>query len=362
MRSIPRWGRVVADPHEFLIQIRRGRVIRSGQGMSCFKWPWDSVAVVPTSIRKLSFAADQVTLEKVGVEVTGLAVYRIAEPLVAWRMVDASHDALADILRDMLLGATRRIVATLGVEECIAHRKERVAEALMREIAPVLAGQGTTGDGTDQGWGVVLDTIEIQNVRVLSERVFARLQSPFREKLALDALVAHDQVAREEGRLAAETRRRAEQSRRELMAEEEARLEAERRRESEARAHAEALADRAQQAEIARMRLKTEAERDRAAIELEARRHAQEAEIELTRARRTALTDLSEARLTEILLTDTMPALAHAFRGSFDRIQVTTVGGAAGAEPYAVLSAGIDKVLDVVRQARATGTTPVRKG
>ena len=86
--SIPRWGRVTAQPNEFLIQIRDGKVVRSGQGLSCFKWPSDSVTLVPTSIAKLSFAADQVTLEKVGVEVRGLAVYRIADPLLAYRMVD----------------------------------------------------------------------------------------------------------------------------------------------------------------------------------------------------------------------------------------------------------------------------------
>lgn len=101
MRDIPRWGRVTANANEFLIQMRRGRVVRSGQGLSCFKWPWDSVAVVPTSIAKLSFAADQVTTEKVGVEVRGLAVYRIADPLLAFRMIDVDRSTLTEILREM---------------------------------------------------------------------------------------------------------------------------------------------------------------------------------------------------------------------------------------------------------------------
>ncbi len=74
MERIPSWGRVTAQPHEFLIQIRDGKVRRSGQGVSCFKMPGDSVTLIPTSISKLSFRADQVTLEKTGVEVTGLAV------------------------------------------------------------------------------------------------------------------------------------------------------------------------------------------------------------------------------------------------------------------------------------------------
>src|SRR5260221_13118372 len=83
---IPPWGRVTAQANEFLIQMRAGRVVRAGQGLSCFKWPADSVAIVPTSIGKLGFAADQVTVEKVGVEVKGPAVYVIAEPLPPFRV------------------------------------------------------------------------------------------------------------------------------------------------------------------------------------------------------------------------------------------------------------------------------------
>src|SRR5690606_30962855 len=170
------------------------------------------------------------TLEKVGVEVRGLAVYRIAEPLLAFRMIDLDRTSLTDILRDMFVGATRRIVSRLSVEECLTHRKDRVAAALMAEIAPILAGEGALEDTNAAGWGVVLDTIEIQDVRVLSQEVFHRLQAPYREKLALDALVAADRVTQERARLEASMRRAEEQARRELMAEEEARMTAERRR------------------------------------------------------------------------------------------------------------------------------------
>src|SRR5688500_10647427 len=157
MTEIPRWGRVTAGANEFLIQMRDGKVVQAGQGLSCFKWPSDSVAIVPTSIAKLAFAADQVTVEKVGVEVKGLAVYRIAEPLLAYRMIDLDRTSLTDILRDMFVGATRRIVASLTLDECIRHRKDQIAAALMNEIAPILAGEGAAADTSAAGWGVVLD-------------------------------------------------------------------------------------------------------------------------------------------------------------------------------------------------------------
>jgi hypothetical protein len=67
-----KWGLITARPSEYLIHMRRGKVRGvSGQGASCFKLPGDSVAIVPTSVQRLQFTADQVTSEKVGVQVTG---------------------------------------------------------------------------------------------------------------------------------------------------------------------------------------------------------------------------------------------------------------------------------------------------
>src|SRR5512132_1719124 len=112
--KLKRWGRVSARPSEYLIHMRAGKVrpATSGQGASCFKFPSDAVAVVPTTVQKLRFSADQVTREKVGVEVTGLAVYRIAEPLIAFRMLNFSfperaQQKLEEMLVEMFAGAAR---------------------------------------------------------------------------------------------------------------------------------------------------------------------------------------------------------------------------------------------------------------
>lgn len=341
------WGTVVAEPHEFLIQIRGGKIRRSGQGASCFKLPGDSVALISTAISKLSFVADQVTREKTGIEVTGLAVYRIVDPLLAHRMLDLDRLALTDILRDMFVGATRRIVASLTLEECITHRKERVAAALMSEISPVLGGQGAQEDSTAMGWGVVIDTIEIQNVRVLSEEVFARLQAPYREQLALAALAAEDEVKRERERREAERARQAEADRRELMAEEEHRIAVERQRVAEEERHRAALAEARERAEDARALARTQAATERAALDLATKRASEEHALEIERQRR-ALPDLSDARLDEHMQTETLPALAQAFRGSFDKITVAPPEG----DLFGFLSGGLDTTLAAARRGR----------
>lgn len=199
-----RWGYITAKPSEYLIHMRRGRILRktTGQGASCFKWPWDSVAMIPTTINRLQFTADQVTLEKVGVQVTGLAVYRIVEPEITFRMLNFSYaerasEKLADILREMFVGATRRHVANLSVDAVITRRKNTIAQELMSELAPVMRGQGQSEDSTSTGWGVVLDTVEIQDVRILSDEVFRDMQAEFRAQLALRARQAELENAKE---------------------------------------------------------------------------------------------------------------------------------------------------------------------
>ena len=56
-----RWGFVTAKPSEFLVHVRRGQVRErsSGQGATCFKFPWDAVSIVPTSLQRLRFGAQR---------------------------------------------------------------------------------------------------------------------------------------------------------------------------------------------------------------------------------------------------------------------------------------------------------------
>lgn len=330
--------------------------MREGQGVSCFAWPWESVAILPTTLTKLAFVADQITLEKVGVQVSGLAVYRIAEPRVAFAMIDGGDPgAIGEVLREMFVGATRRIVSGLSLDECLTHRKARVAAALMQEIAPVLAGEGHGTQATGRGWGVVLDTIEIQDVRVLSPEVFSRLQAPYRATLKLAALHAESEVAETQARLAHARALDEERARVATMEHEEARLARERARDDEQRRHEQARQADSELAAQARELRRVEASRDRLALELavaaerlraeldEARLRA-ELDAERTRLARAACGDLSEARLREVLLTETMPRLAEAYRATFGTVQLTQVQ-TDGGEPLASLHAMVSSTL-----------------
>jgi hypothetical protein len=334
MARIPAFGLVVAAPHEHLVLIRSGAVVRSQQGGSVWRWPGDTVACIDTSVRRLKFTADQVTREKTGVQVTGLAVYRVVEPLVAWRMLDMNDpERVEGILAEMFVGATRRLVANLSLEDCLTRRKDALAAELVAEVAPVVSGRGAPGDATDRGWGIAIDTIEIQDVRVLSDEVFTRLQAPFRGKLALDAVRAEAEVERASAAVREEVERRAEDHRRAMLALAQSRVEAERAARREELAHETEIASTKLAAELERRRIADAAARAEADARAEAavgiaEREAQalrlraEAESAKLRLERAALDDVSEARLREILLTTTIPEAAKGLRGLVGEVQV----------------------------------------
>ncbi len=382
-RSIPQWGRVTAAPHEHLLLIRNGQVVRSQQGGSCFKRPGDVVALVDTSVHRLQFTADQVTREKTGVRVTGLAVFRIVEPEIAYRMLNLGQpDDYHEILREMFTGATRRLVANLSLEDCLTRRKDALATELMSEVAPVVQGGGRPQDGTDRGWGVAIDTIEVQDVRILSEEVFSRLQAPYREGLALEAARAEAGVAQERAQIEAEQAHAKEQHRRELMAIEEARLEAERERARQRLAHQQELKQLAQQstatlekaaleAQIASERRQTEAEAERERLELRGRAEREalwakakaakaqvEAEAQATRERLAAEALAERERLAAKVSAERERLLAEAgVETARMRAEAVREEGAAAAEVKRLERAAMDQISPARLQEIALSET-----
>lgn len=409
--KLKRWGFVGAKPSEYLVCTRGGDVDprRSGQGMRIFKWPWDSVSIVPTTLQRIEFTADQVTRERVGVQVTGVAVYRIAVPLIAFRVLnftysEAATEKLADTLREMFVGSARRLIANLSLDECLTRRKEAIAGFLMQEIAPVVSGEGSPYDTTSKGWGVVIDTIEIQSVTIQSSQVFAHLQAPYRAEIAARAELAELDRQRQLAERRAETERLSHEARLESMRATrmlEARTEAEateveareaaRRAEMQAtaaRRNAELERDRVlHQIQIAEEQRRAKAAADVAALEAERARieavHAQAAlevdhdkamklaqaglalelrkrdadekeyENQLEAAHQTRMAEIEKAlaqgRVLHNLVTHGLPQIAEALSQTFGTVHYTQIGGSTEGGPLQAVPAALAQLIALAK-------------
>jgi len=374
--KLKRWGWVAARPSEYLVCTRNGLIDRkrSGQGARVFKWPWQSIAIVPTTLQRIEFTADQITRERVGVSVTGIAVYRIVEPLLAFRVLnfsfgEAASEKLAATLREMFVGSARRLVANLSLDDCLSRRKEAIAGYLMQEIAPIVGGEGALDDTTTRGWGVVIDTIEIQQVRILSQQVFAHLQAPFRAEIAARAELAEldrqrqladsrGEVARRDAEMRAAVARRTaelareralhdiaivEEQRRAKAAADVAALDAERVRvEAEQRA---ALAALAHDQHLARTRADAElADRRRDADALD-----YESALEAAAQRRRIDNEQLVARdRAQRALIEALPQIAHGLHASYRDVHYTALGGA-GTSPLDAVPAALAQLVTLAR-------------
>ena len=181
MKSVRRFGYVVAGPAEFLIYQRRGRTRKLGRGIHVFCLPLiDRCYLIPSSAQNIGFAADQITAENQGIEVAGFAVWKIADPEKATACFDFSDCAAAmaainESLRNVVEFAIRHQVANMTIEDALRKRGTIIVQ-LKNELA-YIAGE----------WGLLIETVEIRNVKVLSTQLFGQMQAAFREKMRLES-------------------------------------------------------------------------------------------------------------------------------------------------------------------------------
>ena len=192
-----KWGYIAALPSEYLIHFRNGKINQrtSGQGSNCFKFLRDTVFIVPTSLKEIVFEANQLTKDNVDVRIRGMAVYRISDPLLIYKLINFSNRSsaeakLARIIADMCRSTSKWLVSNMEVEECIRKRKEEIAESLKREVSRVV----TAGE---KPWGVEIVTIDIQDVYIQDGEIFNAMQMMFKSGKMKESQLAQLETQRE---------------------------------------------------------------------------------------------------------------------------------------------------------------------
>ena len=199
-------GLVTASPSEFLVHQRFGRTRFLERGRAAWVIPWiDRYALIPSSAHSLSFCADQITAENQGVEISGFAIWNILDPKRAVEAVDftdadAAIRRIGEHLREVVESAIRHQVANLTLEEALRKRG-----SIIRRLKEELAGVA-------DHWGLEITTVEIKNVRIMSEQLFENMQARFRDTVRLEsqrsAMETDEQIERGQAAAREETARR----------------------------------------------------------------------------------------------------------------------------------------------------------
>lgn len=357
------WGYIAAYPHEYLIHFRRGKLNTksSGQGAQCFKWPGDTVFVIPTSLKEIVFEANQLSADNVDVRIRGMAIYRISNPLQIYTQLNFSNrqqaeEKLARMIGDLCRSTAKWLVANMGIEECLRKRKEEIAASLKREVTQVVSD-------SEKGWGVEVLTIDIQDVYIQDAEIFEAMQTIFKsEKLRESQLsqlklqqeveirklqqgmeLAEHQKAREleNARIAAEIKaeetRLAQENDKTQFALDQYRVE-----------QNEAMAKYKLTQEVERQRQKIQIRTEEDAAKLEAQRLAQDLEIDALRRKLEAENTATPLSLEKNFIETALPAIAQAVASSMSNSRVNIIqGGDDGGTPFKFV---LVELMDILRE------------
>ncbi len=358
-----KWGFIEALPSEYLIHFRKGgiRERTSGQGASCFKRPWDTVFIIPTSLKEITFEAHQLTKDNVDVRIRGMAVYRISDPPKIYRLINFSNRQVAEgklarMIGDMCRSTAKWLVANMNVEECMRKRKEEIAESLKREVSIVVADES-------EGWGVEIITIYIQDVFIHDGEIFNAMQMLFKSEKMSESELAHLSRVREvETRRIEMDRDLAEKRKQNDL--EKVRIEAEitdeqirlKRQNDEKQFELdrfrveqnEGIANYKQEQDIAREKQRSDLMLERTRKEAEAQRVLHEEEYDALRTRIDIENGTSPSSLEMHFIEKALPEIARAVAATLQNVRMSVFQGA-GSGGGSMFSYMLTEIIDVLR-------------
>ena len=277
---------VVAQPDEWLLSIRNGRLVKAGIGIHLWRRPGDVVARFTSTVQRVSFTVTALSRERLRVSIAGFILWSVSGegdgPFRAFRKLglvnlDARpHDLKSPkhllstpqhhAFQQLLGAAVQRLGATRSLDELVLHQDGLVTDLRHQLMA------------LEREMGICIDRIEILSIRPEDENLLrkmsAEVEARVHEEAASAELAAGERAKRRE--IESATRIAEEKARaraRELEREKEVRL-AQIAQERELELAAEARALEVAQAVLRREELGLAARLDRIRREAEANRDA----------------------------------------------------------------------------------------
>jgi regulator of protease activity HflC (stomatin/prohibitin superfamily) len=337
------WGFISARPHEYLIHIRNGELVRktTGQANRCFKRPNDTVILIPTSLKQLTFHASQLTLDNIFIRLRGFVIYRISQPEKIYERISfwdrqSGEKKLALMIGEQCRSHSKWMVANMNLEDCLRKRKEAIADSLLQELGLVI---------TEERFGVSLESIDIQDIKIFEEPLFMAYQSPAKEIIfknqQLSALERKRDVRTRELQQEQEMSEREKETKLHVLANEvqinerereklEIELRAKRQTERDQSEHTRALIDFEEEQKRLQRQRDAALKREIELADQQIAKQKADLELEVVRARYQIDDSLSPVAMEKIFLEKSLPQIANAVTASLKEARITIYQGADG--------------------------------
>jgi CII-binding regulator of phage lambda lysogenization HflD len=187
-----------ALPNEYLVPVGKKNV-KPVLGGKKFRW-FRKYIHVPAFVQRLKFSTDNANVHYQGIEIQGYASWRInpenPEKSIATLDFFDDNDPMLktnEELKTICIEAVRHTIANMTIDDAL-KKKDDIAESLLVQLKTI-----------ENKWGIIFDQVGIEQVRVMSAKLFNDLQSEFRSKLHLNASISQLQTDSEIARLNNET-------------------------------------------------------------------------------------------------------------------------------------------------------------
>lgn len=186
---------VVAQPDEWLLCIRNGKLVKAGVGISLWRWPGDVVARFTSTVQRVSFSVGALSSDRLRLSIEGFVLWSVSSqgdgPFRAFQKLGLVNlDALPrdqrvrkhllttpqhHAFQQLLASAVQRLTTPMPLDDLLLRQDELVA-ALRKHLTAL-----------ETQMGILVDQIEISQVRPADEAILRQLSARVEERLREEA-------------------------------------------------------------------------------------------------------------------------------------------------------------------------------
>lgn len=173
-----------ANPNEYLVVGRGGRVTNCGTGTRVFLWPGSTFVLIPSTKQEAAFEMTQETKDGIPLHFKGIVIYRITQPeriAMNFNFNDGGGvDEINAFIRNICLGELRAVVAGMTMQECIEQRKTVLTSAVGEALRQVILAEKV---GAVAQWGIELEMVQVAQVYIIDNEMRRHLEAEIRNHI-----------------------------------------------------------------------------------------------------------------------------------------------------------------------------------
>lgn len=152
-------------------------MVKAGVGLKTWRGPLDTTVVFTSKVERVYFSANNVTVEMQGIIIQGNAFWSVFReedgPFRCYKYLQGC-DANESV-RALCQSVLRNLIANSTIDQVMKNRSH-LRDNMLKELKNQM-----------KGWGIWLESVEITQVRISSEKLFKDLQAQFRQDTRLKA-------------------------------------------------------------------------------------------------------------------------------------------------------------------------------